>query len=68
MTIQLNTEGLTKNQIYGKLYEIIYECKILRKTTHGYLVKYNNYEKTEYLLYKDMKDRLHNMKNLIICL
>jgi len=62
----IDTTGLTKNQIIAKIYEIVFECKIVRKTSHGYLIKYNNFETTEYLRYKDMKDRLKNKQNCYI--
>lgn len=58
MTIIIDTEGLTKNQIIAKIYEIIFECKIIKKNSHGYIVKYNKFETTECLRYKDMKLRL----------
>jgi len=62
----IDTTGLTKNQIIAKIYEIVFECKIIRRTSHGYLIKYNNFETTEYLRYKDMKDRLKNKQGCYI--
>lgn len=62
----IDTTGLTKNQIIAKIYEIVFECKIVRRTSHGYLIKYDKFEQTEYLRYKDMKDRLKNKQGCYI--
>ena len=62
----IDTTGLTKNQIIAKIYEIVFECKIVRRTSHGYLIKYDKLEATEYLRYKDMKDRLKNKQGCYI--
>lgn len=62
----IDTTGLTKNQIIAKIYEIVFECKIVKRTSHGYLIKYDKFEQTEYLRYKDMKDRLKNKQGCYI--
>jgi hypothetical protein len=62
----IDTTGLTKNQIIAKIYEIVFECKIIRRTSHGYLIKYDKLEQTEYLKYRDMKDRLKNKQGCYI--
>lgn len=68
MTIMVDTKGLTKNQIIAKVYEIVFECKIIKKNSHGYVVKYNNVATTEYLRYKDMKDRLKSKQGCYLCI
>ena len=68
MTIIIDTKNLTKNQIIAKLYEIFYKCKILKKTSHGYIVEYENMSARECLKYSDMKDRINNLSNTTICI
>lgn len=68
MTVIIDTQGLTKNQAIAKAYEIVFECKILKKNSNGYLIRYNNIEKTEYIRYKDMKIKLKSKQGCYLCI